>query len=78
MSGLTAQLDFIRQQYPNVENICIVSDKCSNFNSFEQIPFLIAGNQQHWVFPDRLPEPENTVKDKKERAHKRVLLPLEK
>jgi hypothetical protein len=61
MSGLAAQLDFIRRQYPNIETIFIVSDKCSNFNSFEQIPFLIAGNQRHWVLPDRLPEQEENI-----------------
>ncbi len=53
MSGVAAQLDFIRQQYLNIENLCIVSDKCSNFNPFEQMPFLIAGNQQNWVLPTK-------------------------
>jgi hypothetical protein len=63
MSGLAAQLDFIRQRYPNIANIRIVSDKCSNFNSFEQIPFLIAGNQRNWVLTTKKPQPETTPPD---------------
>ena len=51
MTGLSAQLDFIRQLYPDLHTIWIVSDKCSNFNSFEQIPFITAGNTRNWVIP---------------------------
>ena len=49
MSGLSAQLDFIRREYPHIEEVWICSDKCSNFNSFEQIPFIVEGNQRCWV-----------------------------
>jgi hypothetical protein len=51
MSGIAAMLDFIQEHYPDIETIWIVSDKCSNFNSFEQIPFVVAGNARHWVLP---------------------------
>jgi hypothetical protein len=44
-------LDFIQEQYPDIKTIWIVSDKCSNFNSFEQIPFVVAGNTRLWVCP---------------------------
>jgi hypothetical protein len=36
MTGLSAQLDFICVNYPALEKNWIVSDKYSNFNSFEQ------------------------------------------
>jgi hypothetical protein len=53
MAGLSAQLDFISQTYPDIETIWIKPDKCSNFNAFEQIPFIVAGNQRNWAQPDR-------------------------
>ncbi len=43
--------NLIRVVYPNFETIWIVSDKCSNFNSFEQIPFIVAGNERAWALP---------------------------
>jgi hypothetical protein len=49
MSGIAAQLDLIQAIYPDIETLWIVSDKCSNFNSFEQIPFIVSGNQRKWV-----------------------------
>jgi hypothetical protein len=52
MTGLSVQLDFIRALYPNLVSIWIVSDKCSKFNSFEQIPFIVAGNERAWALSD--------------------------
>ncbi len=49
MTGLSAQLDFIRRIYPDLETIWVTSHKCSNFNAFEQIPFIVAGNQRNWI-----------------------------
>ena len=34
MTGLAAQLHFIREHYPSLEEVWVVSDKCSNFNEF--------------------------------------------
>ena len=36
MTGLAAQLHFIREHYPSVDEVWMVSDKCSNFNAYEQ------------------------------------------
>ncbi len=52
MTGLSAQLDFISRTYPDIETIWLTSDKCSNFNAFEQIPFIVAGNQHNWTQPE--------------------------
>jgi hypothetical protein len=51
MTELSALLDLIRALYPQLETIWIVSDKCSNYNSFEQIPFIIPGNERGWALP---------------------------
>jgi hypothetical protein len=51
MSGIAAMLDFIQELYPDIETIWIVSDKCSNFNSFEQKPFVVESNARQWVLP---------------------------
>jgi hypothetical protein len=48
MTGLSAQLNYIRENYPQLETIWMVSDKCNNFNSFDQIPFLVSGNERNW------------------------------
>jgi hypothetical protein len=48
MTGLAAQLAFIRSTNPKLETIWIISDKCSNFNSFNQILFIVAGNERNW------------------------------
>ena len=37
MSALSAQLGFIRTKWPFLEEIVLVSDKCSNFNSYGQV-----------------------------------------
>jgi hypothetical protein len=72
MTGLSAQLDFIRQLYPDLQTIWIVSDKCSNFNSFEQISFVIAGNVRNWelpetqLSPDATPDQKSALKKKQE------------
>jgi hypothetical protein len=49
MSGLDAQLDALKRRFPTVEEVIIVSDKCSNFNAFCQIPFIIEGNERNWT-----------------------------
>ena len=54
MSGIAAQLDLIQAIYPDIETLWIVSDKCSNFNSFEQIPFIVSGNKRKWVQPQQI------------------------
>jgi hypothetical protein len=54
MSGIAAQLDLIQALYPDIETLWIVSDKCSNFNSFEQIPFIVSGNKRNWVQPQQI------------------------
>ena len=53
MTGLAAQLEFIRRTYPKLETIWMTSDKCSNFKSFNQIPFLVAGNERNWGLNER-------------------------
>ena len=52
MTGLAAQLHFIRKTYPHLKTIWMVSDKCSNFNSFNQIPFIVARNERNWATTD--------------------------
>ena len=37
MSGLSAQLGMIRRKWPSIQEIIIVSDKCSNFNAYGQV-----------------------------------------
>ena len=37
MVGLGAQLESLKAQFPSVEEVWVVSDKCSNFNAFEQV-----------------------------------------
>ncbi len=41
MTALSAQLDFIRKTYPTLHTIFLTSDKCNNFNSFDQVNFHI-------------------------------------
>jgi hypothetical protein len=53
MAGLAVQLEFIRRTYPKLETIWMTSDKCSNFNSFNQIPFVVAGNERNCGVKER-------------------------
>jgi hypothetical protein len=52
-TSLAAQLHFIRKTYPQLKTIWMVSDKCSNFNSFNHIPFIVAGNERNWEELDK-------------------------
>jgi hypothetical protein len=40
MCGLQGQLEALKKQFPTVEEVWICSDKCSNFNAYEQVPFI--------------------------------------
>ena len=44
MTALSAQLDFIRRTYPTLHTIYLTSDKCNNFNSFDQVLYFIIIN----------------------------------
>ena len=48
MTSLSAQLNLIRNTYPDIVTIWMTSDKCTNFNSYNQIPFIVAGNARNW------------------------------
>jgi hypothetical protein len=48
MTALAAQLDAIRKAYADIKTIWMVSDKCTNFNSYNQIPFIVGGNARNW------------------------------
>ena len=48
MVGIYAQVSEIRETWPQIDYVFIQSDKCSNFNSFEQIPWIINGNKTGW------------------------------
>jgi hypothetical protein len=56
MTSLAAQLGFIRKTYPYLKMIWMVSDKSSNFNLFNQIPFIVARNEHNWRTTD-MPTP---------------------
>jgi hypothetical protein len=49
MSAVDVMMGFINENYPDVNEVAIVSDKCSNFNSLEQIPFMMEGNHRGWT-----------------------------
>jgi hypothetical protein len=48
MVGIRVQVEEIRRTWPDVREIWIQSDKCGNFNSFDQIPWIVKGNQSGW------------------------------
>jgi hypothetical protein len=58
MSGLGAQLECLKAQFPTVEEVWIVSDKCSNFNAFCQIPFIVEGNERNWTSASEVTHPK--------------------
>jgi hypothetical protein len=49
MSGVDLMMSFIQQNYPDIDEVQVISDKCSNFNSYEQIPFIVEGNSRGWA-----------------------------
>ena len=51
MCGVAAQIEEIRTTWPDVREVWIQSDKCGNFNSFDQIPWIVHGT----FFPNLLP-----------------------
>jgi hypothetical protein len=72
MTGLSAQLDLIRVLHPNLQTIWIVSDKCSNFNSFDQIPFIVSGNERAWELPEIASSSKSIPEARKRRNNQKL------
>jgi hypothetical protein len=48
MTALKEQINWIRVNRPNMRELIICSDKCANYNAYEQVPFIVEGNRTGW------------------------------
>lgn len=60
MGGLKLGLNLFNKVHPELTDFHMVSDKCNNFASMDQIPHIMHGNATGW---DLAADPENCLED---------------